>query len=195
VPRNDRNGNVFSGRSIASDAQGGADRDSACWWNVRDARTFNGSISTNGTVINEQVGWRGADRLIQKTFGDMRLCMLAEDAGDRRSGDERPSHWIGRARRVVMEARRGSTTLSLEIVPQGGSLRTTWRVGGANRAFDAAAQAWRDRMLAVLDTTWELSSLRGEVSSLRGQISSIVSHHKRTCRMPPPRSSISTRWS
>jgi len=33
--------------------------------------------------------------------------------------------------------------------------------------------ALNDRMLAALDTTWELASLRGDVSSLRGEISSI----------------------
>ena len=48
-----------------------------------------------------------------------------------------------------------------------------WRVGGAERPFDPAGQQWRSQLLAVLDTTWELYTLRGQVSSLRGEISSI----------------------
>lgn len=160
----------------AAATQADPGRDSACWWNVLDGRSFSGNISTNNTggrmVINDQVGTRGADRVIQKRFGDLQLCMLAEDAGDRRDA-ERPSQWLGRARRVVMETRRGSAVQTLEIVPQGGGTRTTWRVGGTERPFDAEAQRWRDRMLAALDTMWELAVLRGEASSLRGQISSI----------------------
>ena len=123
-------------------------------------------------MIYEQVGTLGTDRTIQQTFGDMRVCMLAEGAGDRTSAD-RPSQWPGRATRVVLEVRRGGLVQRLEITRQGGGQRLSWQVGGRDRAFDAAAQAWRDRMFVVLDTTWELSSLRGDVSSLRGQISSI----------------------
>jgi len=51
--------------------------------------------------------------------------------------------------------------------------QVTWRVNGAERPFDGGAQDWRAAMLAVLDTTWELSSLRGEVSTLRGNISTL----------------------
>jgi len=157
--------------------QADAGKDSACWSDVHDGSSFRGNMSTSNaggrTVIREQVGTRGADRVIQKSVGDLRLCMLAEDVGsDDRS--ERPSQWLGLARRVVMEARRGSMVQRLEIERQaGGGQRTSWRVGSSERAFDASAQQWRDRMLAALDTTWELSTLRGEVSSLRGQISSI----------------------
>src|SRR5262249_11821092 len=79
------------------------------------------------------------------------------------------SQWIGRAPRVVMEARRDRTVQRLEVSRQA----TTWQVDGRARPFDAAARAWRDRMLDVLDTIWELSTLRGEVSTLRGEISTI----------------------
>src|SRR5207253_4646406 len=124
-------------------------------------------------AIYEQIGTRGADRVIQKSFGDMRLCMLAEEIGDR-DASARPSQWLGRARRVVMEVRRGSIVQRLEAGRQtGGGVQTSWRVGGVDRPFDAAAERWRDRVLAVLDTTWDLSTLRGDVSSLGGEISSI----------------------
>ena len=157
-----------------------ADSDSACWWDPLDSRSFNGSISSPSsggrTVIAEQVGTRGVDRVIQKTFDGLRVCMLAEDVGDRGAA-ERPSQWPGRARRVIMETRRGGTVQRLEIARQpGGGSRTVWRVGGADRPFDASAERWRDRLLGTLDAIWDLSTLRGEVSSLRGQISSIRGH-------------------
>jgi len=157
--------------------QADLDRDSACWWDALDGRSFSGSISNSRSggrsLIYEQIGTRGNDRVIQKSFGDLRLCALAEDLGDR-NNTSRPSQWLGRARRIVMEARRGNVVQRFEVGQQaGGGLRTTWRVGGAERPVDAAAERWRDRMLAVLDTIWDLSMLRGEVSTLRGEISTI----------------------
>src|SRR5207249_347378 len=153
------------------------DRESACWWDALDRRSFSGSISNSRSggrsVIYEQIGTRGNDRVIQKRFGDLQLCMLVEELGDR-ANTARPSQWLGRARRSVMEARRGNVVQRLEVGQQaGGGLRTSWRVGGVERPVDAAAERWRDRMLAVLDTMWDLSMLRGEVSTLRGEISTI----------------------
>jgi chromosome segregation ATPase len=153
------------------------DRDSACWWEPGRRSSFSGSTSTRDvggrTVIDQQVGIRDSDLVIQQTFGDLRLCMIAESVADPRM-TSRPSQWAGIARRVVMEARRGDVVQRLETSrPAAGGDATSWRVAGQDRAFDDAARQWRDRMLAVLDTSWELSRLRGEVSSLRGQISSI----------------------
>ena len=154
-------------------------RDSACWWDAANGSTFSGNISmseTGGrTVIHEQVGTRGASRVIQKSFGDLRLCMISEEIGERDDGSV-PSQWLDQARRTVLEARRGSVVQRLEVGRQAGSQRISWRVGSQERPFDAPAQQWRDRMLATLDTIWELSRLRGEVSSLRGEISSIHGH-------------------
>jgi beta-lactamase regulating signal transducer with metallopeptidase domain len=154
--------------------------DSACSWDSSGDSAFMGSTSTRvvrgRTVILEQMGTRGTTRVVQKRFGDTQLCMLAEDAGERQK-TERPSEWPGRARRVVLEARRGGVVQRLEI--EGGAAanqRISWQVGSVRRPFDADAQRWRDRMLAVLDTTWELSTLRGEVSTLHGEISSIHGH-------------------
>ena len=138
------------------------------------ASSFSGYSSTRDvggrTVINEQVGTRDFDRVIQKNFGDIRLCMLAEGAGDW-SSTERPEP-VARPRAA---GRPGGAAARRRPAPRdrAGGQRTSWQVGGTERAFDAAAQQWRDRMLAALDTTWEISSLRGEVSTLAGEISSI----------------------
>ena len=149
--------------------QGG--RDSACVWESGRG-SFTGSRSSTDvggrTVVTDMVGSSDGDRIIQRSFGDLKLCMLAEGVGDRDNAGQ-PSQWIGRARRIVVEAHRASSVQRLEVA---GS-RTSWQVNSSSRDFDSAAQTWRDRMLAVLDITWELSSLRGEESALRGQISAI----------------------
>jgi beta-lactamase regulating signal transducer with metallopeptidase domain/predicted nucleic acid-binding Zn-ribbon protein len=157
--------------------QVGGPRDTACWSDQSANTSFHGSVSMSDsggrTVIYEQIGTRGADRVIQKSFGELRVCALAEDAAGF-DGDERPSEWPGRARRVIFEAHRGGVAQRLEIARQGsGGQRVSWQVGGVERPFDAAAEQWRERMLAALDATWEASMLRGEVSTLRGQISTI----------------------
>lgn len=155
----------------------GAQPDTACGSDLSRNDSFNGSISMSDrggrTVIHEQIGTRGADRVIQKSFGELRVCAIAEDAAgfDR---DEKPSEWPGRARRVILETQRGGRIQRLEIVRQtAGRQQLSWRVGGVERPFDANAEQWRERMFAALDATWEASQLRGEVSTLRGQISTI----------------------
>jgi len=132
--------------------------------------SFSGTISSSGSIVTRQIGSSGGDRIVQETLGDVRVCMLAQNVGDR-DMDTVPSTWIGHADRVLMEARRGNTVQRLTI--EGGGRQTAWTVNGAERPFDAAAQQWRDRMLAVMDLSWQISSLRGRVSSLRGDISSI----------------------
>jgi hypothetical protein len=155
----------------------GAQPETACLWDQSANTPFHGSISMSDRggrpVIYEQIGFRGADRVIMKSFGELRVCALAEEAAgfDR---DEKPSEWPGRARRVILEAHRGGQVQRLEIVRQaGGSQHVSWQVGGVERPFDAAAEQWRERMLAALDATWEVSQLRGQVSTLRGEISTL----------------------
>jgi beta-lactamase regulating signal transducer with metallopeptidase domain/predicted nucleic acid-binding Zn-ribbon protein len=169
--------NVAARAGRVTTAQAGISRDSACWWDVSDGSTFSGTMSTSRsggrTIVSEQIGTRGADRVIQESVGDLQICMLAEGVGTIDRADH-PSQWLDRARRVVMETRRGRTVQQLDVEPvAGGAPRILWKVGSAERGFDAAAQQWRDRMLAALDTIWELSNLRGEVSNLHGQISTI----------------------
>ena len=132
-----------------------AGRDSVCGWDSWDS-----------------IGSRDGDRVIQKAFGDLRLCMLGEAIGDR-DWSLKPSQWLGAARRVIIESRRGDAVQRLEVVQRANGPQTVWRVGGVERPLDKAAELWRERVLAALDTTWELSSLRGQVSSLRGRISSV----------------------
>ncbi len=169
--------------ALGASPQAEAGRDSACWSDPSDNTSFSGTISMRNAagrlasgqsmVIDEQIGTRGGSRVIQQTLGDLRLCMVADGVGESVSG-ERPSQWLARAGRVVMEARGGAVAQRLEIGRDAsGAERISWRVGSAERAFDAAAKGWRDRILAVFDTTWEIASLRGEQSSLRGRISSI----------------------
>jgi beta-lactamase regulating signal transducer with metallopeptidase domain len=166
---------VTAWRSGAISLQSTGDSACASDWNL--GGSFSGYTSTHDTagrtIVSEQMGTNGVDRVIQKSFGDVQACMLAEGAAADRTIGARPSQWIGRARRVVLETRRGRQIQRLEVRPGTAGQRIIWQVGGAERTFDTAAQQWRDRALAVLDTTWELSSLRGEVSSLRGEISSI----------------------
>jgi beta-lactamase regulating signal transducer with metallopeptidase domain/predicted nucleic acid-binding Zn-ribbon protein len=146
-------------------------RESACWADGNDNRSFNGSLSMSDrggrTVIHEQIGYRGGDRVIQKSFGDLRVCALAEGYGG--DFEARPSQWPARAPHVILETQQSGDVRRLEIV--GG--RMTWTVNGTARPLDAGGESWRDALLAVLDLTWDVSHLRGQVSSLRGEISSI----------------------
>lgn len=151
-----------------------SERDSACQLETSHT-SFNGTMTVDdaGSTV-EQIGSRGADRVLQETFDHLRICMTAEGAGDRTGADDMPSHWTDRAKRVVMETREGDQVRRLIVEPgAGGARQVTWQVDGAARTFDAAARRWRDSMLAAADAVWELGRLRGRVSSLRGEISSV----------------------
>ena len=142
----------------------------SCWTGVYGS-SFSGTMTTNGSVVIRQIGTSGGDRVIQESLGDLRVCMLAQNVGERNS-EELPSAWMTHADRVLMETRRGDDVERLTVDGPGGQ-RVSWTVNGAERPFDASAQQWRDRMLALLDLSWQISSIRGHVSSLRGEISSI----------------------
>ena len=146
-----------------------------CWDDQSFSGSFSGSMSSKSvdgrSVIYEQVGSRGHVGIVQKMFGDVRVCLIAEGVGER--GKTLPSRWLETSPRFVLETKRGSVTQRLDGVLENGRHRLTLRVGSNSRPFDGTAEQWRDRLLDVLDTTWELSTLRGEVSSLRGEISSI----------------------
>lgn len=147
----------------------GAER-SSCWRDYSDGTSFSGSISISDvggrSVIHEQIGRRGSTRVMEKTFGDTRVCMLADGVGE---ADGAPSAWLPDASRVLLETRRGNETRRLVVEGP----RLTWTVNGADRAPDAETASWRARVLAVLDPAWQLATLRGEESSLRGEISSV----------------------
>jgi beta-lactamase regulating signal transducer with metallopeptidase domain len=120
--------------------------------------------------IYDQIAVRGADRVITRSTGDLRICMSAAGLPD---GPSRPSEWPARASRTVMQSQQGATVHRLEGTRQAGSERVVWRVGGVERAFDANGEEWRARMLALLDASWEHSVLRGEANALRGEMSRI----------------------
>ena len=132
-----------------------AGRESACGWDSWDS-----------------IGSRGGDRVIQKVSAICacvcwaRRSAIATGRSNRASGSASRGAWS--SSRAGATRSSGSRWCSGRSGPQ-----TIWQVGGVERTLDKAAEQWRERMLAVLDTTWELSSLRGQVSSLRGQISSV----------------------
>lgn len=148
--------------------------ESRCDSAVRGA--FTGSRSSSSRdgreVVYDMIGTSGADRIVMRTLGDLQVCMIAEGA----AGDDRavkPSDWPSRAARSFLQSRKGTATQRLDITREGAAQRVRWSVNGTERAFDATAEAWRDAMLALLDASWEASSVRGEVSSMRGEISSL----------------------
>lgn len=144
-----------------------------CWSEDTQGMAFHGSMSMNGRDVTEEIGTRDGDRVIEESLDGTRLCMIAENAGSSIGRDDRPSEWVARAPRIVMESRQGGRVARLTLTRQAGASQVSWTVDGAARTFDAAAEQWRDRMLAAFDTIWELSTLRGEVSTLRGEISTV----------------------
>lgn len=144
-----------------------------CWSDDLRGRSFNGSMSMNGRDITEEIGTRDGDRVIEESLDGIRLCMIADDVGSSIGRDERPSEWVARAPRIVIESQQSGQTARLTLTRQAGAQQVSWSVNGVERTFDAAAAQWRDRMLAVLDDIWQLSTLRGDVSTLRGEISTV----------------------
>ena len=145
--------------------------DPECW--VPDTGgSFSGTITSSGFDVTEEVGTRDGDRVIEETLAGTRLCMIAQGVGSS-SRDERPSDWLAHSDRIVMESRKDGHVARLTLDGQPGAQHVTWTVNGSQRTFDAGAQQWRDRMLTVLDSIWQLSTVRGEVSTLRGRISTV----------------------
>jgi predicted nucleic acid-binding Zn-ribbon protein len=142
-----------------------------CWVD-RDHGDFTGHTNTDerGRIL-ERVGTSDGTLIIQQRFDDMRVCMVAD--GNAGNGRDLPSVRADRAPYVIIETMRGGSHARLDIRRAAGGTQARWRVNDAERPFDAAAQAWRDAVLAVLDRAWEVSMLRGEESSLRGEISSL----------------------
>lgn len=140
------------------------------------AESFSGSINTSGrdgiNVIYEQGGrLNRTNRIVLFPVDGIRLCIFAENVGPAGSNNP-PSAWIGKADRVVMESSGGGASHRL-VVERRPAQQTVWQVNGATRPIDRAATEWRDRMLAMFDAHWELTTLRGQVTTLRGQITSL----------------------
>jgi beta-lactamase regulating signal transducer with metallopeptidase domain len=159
--------------SVAPSTQGttqGKTGGTGCGADLGADANFTGFTNTdrNGRVL-DLVGTSGGSRIILRRFGDLRVCMSSDDV----PGQARPSEWVGLASRVVLATERGGATERLEIRRLDSRVQQTWQVNGAERTFDRSAQAWRDALLAVMDRTWEIMSLRGEESALRGEISTL----------------------
>ena len=160
--------------SVRGDWQPGnrAGADTACWSDSGAIMSFSGTISRSGGDVITEIGTRDGIRIIEQSLDGTRVCMIAEGMGEP-IRDERPSEWLARSPRIVIESQRKGRIARLTLTRQGGGQQASWSVNGALRTFDAAAAEWRDRMLGVLDNIWALSTLRGEVSTLRGEISTV----------------------
>src|ERR1044072_888129 len=74
-----------------------------CWGAEDRSRSFSGTMSTTGGTIQEQIGRRGRDRVIQSSLGDLRFCAVTNGFdGDL---DDRPSQWSQHSDRVILETR------------------------------------------------------------------------------------------
>jgi len=124
-------------------------------------------MTRNGGVVVEQIGRRGREGVVQKKYGDLRICMVTH--GFDGQPDDPPSRWPLRSDQVILETRTSDDVRTMEVNQD----RLTYSVNGAVQPLDAAAREWRDDVLGLLDPTWELAQLRGRLSSLNGQISSI----------------------
>ncbi|GMV20922.1 MAG: hypothetical protein AMXMBFR57_08710 [Acidimicrobiia bacterium] len=104
----------------------------------------------------------GRDRAIQRTAGDLQVCLLAE-AVDAGTADAPPSRWVANAARIVIETRQGNTVQRLERA--GG--RESWSVNGTPRPVDEAVHTWRDRALEALDAPLEIARLQLRMAAER----------------------------
>ena len=139
-----------------------------CWGAEDRSRSFTGQMTTNEGTIREQIGARGTERVVQKVYGDLRVCMVTHGFdGDRA---DQPSEWSFRSDGVILETRTPNDVRTLLVSRRNGVIHI---VNGDARPLDAAAREWRESLLGLLDVTWELMQWRGRESALRGQISSI----------------------
>jgi hypothetical protein len=156
---------ALSRTPTATNAQGTAAPE--CWGAEDRWRSFSGTMTRNGGVVVEQIGRRGREGVVQKKYGDLRICMVTH--GFDGQPDDPPSRWPLRSDRVILETRTSDDVHTMEVNQD----RLTYSVNGAVQPLDAAAREWRDDVLELLDPTWDLAQLRGRLSSLNGQISSI----------------------
>jgi hypothetical protein len=119
-------------------------------------------------VVTERVVSNGYTRAIQKSFGDLRLCLVAEALAG--PDPDRPSAMHAQGKRAVLEVHYDGTVQQLETATAAAGPVTAWRVDGVNGPVDRDVDAWRQHVLAVLDSTWALATLRGEAQTLEARI-------------------------
>jgi hypothetical protein len=108
---------------------------------------------------------------VVKTFGDLRVCMLAF-GGDSAGG---PRDWAVSARRVVLETQRENDRRRLMVA---GDV-IEWAINGQPRPVDSTSQAWRAQVVALLAPAWEADGLRATTDKLRMDIDSLPVRHDR----------------
>jgi hypothetical protein len=111
-------------------------------------------------------------RYLRETFGDLDVCVRIDEGNVFES--VRPSELMQRAAYAVLEARRDGVLHQLAVSRDAsGATRSSWRVNGIDRPIDAAALAWRQALVDVLDTSWQIWALRGEEGMLNGEIAEV----------------------
>jgi predicted nucleic acid-binding Zn-ribbon protein len=118
------------------------------------------SIGSSGRAVNVTS--------IADTVGDVRFCFWTDDGSSTLSA--RPSEVVRGTGQFLLETilNSGPSLRMSRMADNGG--RVVWHVNGTERPLDRAAEMWRDRLLEVVDTTYEIFSLKGQVASLEGAI-------------------------
>ncbi|HET9424007.1 MAG TPA: hypothetical protein VFO55_01445, partial [Gemmatimonadaceae bacterium] len=111
---------------------------------------------------------------VVRTFGDLRVCMLAFGADP----GSAPATWPTTASRLVMETQRPSDIRRMMI----GEGRVEWAVNGQTRPADSTAIAWRRAVEDLLVNEWEAVMLRAKVAALRMDIDSLPARRNRIPR-------------
>src|SRR5690242_5335504 len=117
---------LLASAALVSAATGPTARAAAptCWGAEDRSRSFDGTISTTDGAILEQIGRRGSERIVQKSYGDLRVCMVTY--GFDGDADARPSQWLSRSDRVILETRTSDDVRTLDV----NSGRVTYTVNG-----------------------------------------------------------------
>jgi hypothetical protein len=125
-------------------------------------------------VVSERVTAQDGrdERIVLTRLDDVALCMryasaVVFDAAGTRIESFGEDGWL------VLEARGERGAQRLEIVPGPAGPQHAWYVDGVARPFDDAAREWRDAMIGVLTTHYDIAMLRGREAGLRGRIAGV----------------------
>src|ERR1044071_4559193 len=58
-----------------------------CWGTEDRYRSFSGSMTTNGGEVVEQIGRRGSERVLQKKYGELRVCMVTQGRSEEHTSE------------------------------------------------------------------------------------------------------------
>jgi hypothetical protein len=126
---------------------------------------------------------------ITASFDDTFVCFWARD-----QGPGVPSQLVGQRGTVVLETRRAGAIHQMEVTHPFDNAYVRWEINGVARPVDATAEAWRARLLALLDplaeervrerqtlgirravtaVREEQRHLEGEIPALRAEVSAM----------------------